>query len=919
MKFLTLSLIVLGLLVDLGFSAPNPAAANADQLENVNYRLNTDVLPSNYVINLTPYFDNVEGKEPFTFDGYVKITLEATKTGVKTITLHQDALDIETVTINPKSTFSFPSSKKVEIANIDYEEKTNKLSLHLSEPLSISPQEYELHFKYTGKLRTDMHGFYRSSYKENGETKWLASTQMQPVYARKVFPCFDEPRFKATFDIVMNRPSHFKPTLSNTPLKNSAFASSNMTTDTFEQTPKMSTYLVAFIVSEFECRENDKHTFAVCSRPNAYNQTKYSFDVGQKILAKFDERFDYKYNTHMKKMAMVAIPDFDAGAMENWGLLTYREVALLYDPNVSTAFAQQRVASVVAHEQTHMWFGDLVTCDWWENTWLNEGFARFFEYFGTEMVEAKWGLEQQFIVNQIHVALVGDSLESTKALFHEVNTPDEIGDRFGLISYYKGGSVIRMFEHTFGHDKFTDALRHYLKTNALKTSVPDKLYDAFQDTMGGDEHVRGFMNSWVVNAGYPVLNVKVSTEENQTKITLTQKRFLRNNPEHGDKTLWSIPITFASNNHNTQFKNTKPTAYLENEQLIIETQGPIEWIVFNVQQTGYYRVNYDDATWAALDKALYNSHTKIHVHNRAQIVDDALNLARARQLNYSQALHTIEYLQNETDYIPWLSAFNNFEFILARFKTEEAPMLENFLLGLLGKVYSYLGFHPKDSDTRLDIYNRELILKYACKFGHEKCIANARAEFDKFSMGDYKIPVNLVPVVYCSVISEGSYKEWEYLWRKFKTENVATEQVTILRALGCTKQAKVLMEYLEKILSDDIRLQDKHSAFVSTLMQQGNVNLVLDFIVTNHQRINKAFESEKEVPSMLSQVAARSTSNEQIDKIVHFVDEHKINDAGLKSALLLAKTNLKWAEEHIPTIKKYLKNQKPNSTMANII
>lgn len=227
----------------------------------------------------------------------------------------------------------------------------------------------------------------------------------------------------------------------------------------------MSTYLLAFIVSEFRVRSNTDNTFGVIARPAAYGQTEYAFNVGPPLLQKLEEWTDFNYTSApgITKMHMAALPDFSAGAMENWGLLTYRETALLYDPLESTDLAQQRVASVITHEQAHMWFGDLVTCEWWNYTWLNEGFARFFQYFGTHLIENTWELDNQFVVEQLQAVLLSDSLESTHPMTFEVNSPSEIATAFDSISYNKGASVLRMVQHVIGADNFRNAVREYLK------------------------------------------------------------------------------------------------------------------------------------------------------------------------------------------------------------------------------------------------------------------------------------------------------------------------------------------------------------------------------------------------------------------------------------------------------------------------
>lgn len=240
--------------------------------------------------------------------------------------------------------------------------------------------------------------------------------------------------------------------------------SATVTTDTFDQTVVMSTYLVAFIVSEFKHKQNTVKNFGVIARPDGMLQAEYALIEGEKILSELNSYLDYDYFTTIPKMDMAAVPDFSAGAMENWGLLTYRETNMLYDADYTTAMQQQRIAAVLAHEQAHMWFGDLITCDWWGYTWLNEGFARYFQYFGTAMVEPDWDLHAQFVVEQVQGALAYDSTTSTHPLNHEVNTPGEVSAMFSTVSYNKGASLLRMVEHMMTHENFTNAIREYIKT-----------------------------------------------------------------------------------------------------------------------------------------------------------------------------------------------------------------------------------------------------------------------------------------------------------------------------------------------------------------------------------------------------------------------------------------------------------------------
>lgn len=365
-------------------------------------------------------------------------------------------------------------------------------------------------------------------------------------------------------------------------------------------------------------------------------------------------------------MEMAALPDFSAGAMENLGLLTYRETALLYDEEDSSDIAKQRVATVITHEQAHMWFGDLVTCEWWSYTWLNEGFARYFQYFGTALVEDKWNLGEQFVVEQLQNVMIMDSQLTTHPMTLDVESHTELSKAFDSISYNKGASVIRMMEHMIGSDKFKTALQKYLRANQFSTTNPTKLFTAIQTEVTG---VTGFeieevLLPWTEQPGYPVISVEVAADRQSAKIT--QKRFLLNG--YTDDTKWTIPLSYLISGDD--FTDTVPKHYFKGSDESTEItalNAANKWTIFNVQQTGFYRVMYDPISWKLIATGLKSKdHDGIHVLNRAQILDDVFNFGTSGLMDYEQVFEIASYLTEEEHYLPWLSAFNNFALIERR-------------------------------------------------------------------------------------------------------------------------------------------------------------------------------------------------------------------------------------------------------------
>lgn len=801
------------------------------------YRLPTNVLPDSYEITITPYLYAEGTNREWTFDGEVVINLRANVDGVSNIVLHASSLAIESSSLRMGSV-----PGELLSGQPTYNNDTAKLTYTTTTPLTRDTV-YTLTIRYKGEIHGDMRGLYRSTYRESGLEKRLASTQFQTTFARRFMPCFDEPKFKAVVTLRVFRPSNMI-AWSNMAVNNTQTVGQRQL-DTFNPTPKVSTYLLALIVSEFSSRSTpttQQNHFGVIARREMYELSEYAFTVGQDILAKLSDHLAYPYYEFMPKMDMAAIPDFSAGAMENLGLLTYREANLLFSQTKTLSMTKQRIAAVIAHEQAHMWFGDLVTCDWWSYTWLNEGFARYYQYHGTAMSETNWALEHQFVVEQLQGVFQMDSSNNTHPMTDpSVNTPSEVSGIFDNISYNKGATFIRMIEKHLGTDRWRNALRAYLRENAFGTAVPSNLLSSLQAQAQATHQIDSVFNTWTTQSGYPVVTVRIN--EGRTQASLSQKRFHSYSSETTGNELWAIPITFASKRQHSLTDTTTRNIMSTGELNITLTAAVNEWVIFNVQQVGYYRVNYDEESWNIIIRALKETaHDGIHVLNRAQIVDDLLNLAKAGYVPYGTTFQMLEYLKNEQNYIPWLSAFNGLNHFRRRIPKEHETLFGQYMTDLLTNIYTHLGFLPKGSDAWIDIYNRANVLSWACKYGHEDCLTNARDQFARMRDDpNYEVPVDIRPTVYCVGLREGGQGAFDFLWARYLAENVATEQTTILSALGCTNTDATVNALIDRILSDAVRDQDKSSAFSNTYSHnEENIPRVWNYVTQNHARMQEA-------------------------------------------------------------------------------
>lgn len=451
----------------LGAALGAPPAIVSKTLEKVkvaadekpNYRLDTDFYPVSYDVTLKPYLRSEDGDKQFTFDGESSVTFSTKKEGLKSVTIQVRNLD--NVDVHLKETATGEVVWLSEIGEVD--KVTDKWTLTAETPFK-KDVEYTLHFTYIGHMDDDMHGFYRSNYvDDNGDEKWLGSTQFQRNHARRVFPSFDEPKFKAVYNINIIRHRVFNVAANTRLLSTVKDVQRDWYKDSFEPTPKMSTYIIAFLVSEFVARSDG--TFLVHSRPEFYDQTKYPFEAGKLLLAALDRANGIDYFTMGNdKMAMAAIPDFSAGAMENWGLLTYRERALLFAEGHSTLSSKESIAGIITHEQAHMWWGDLVTCDWWGYAWLNEGFASYHQYLTTHDVFPELQMDKTFALSYTQNVMVQDSTNGTNSMtMEETNTEAELARMFNKITYNKAPAVIRMVAHAMGAENFQKAQHEYLK------------------------------------------------------------------------------------------------------------------------------------------------------------------------------------------------------------------------------------------------------------------------------------------------------------------------------------------------------------------------------------------------------------------------------------------------------------------------
>ncbi|XP_034944909.1 uncharacterized protein [Chelonus insularis] len=877
---------------------------------NVNYRLPKNINPIKYHVQLIPYLKPGN----FTFDGYVTMTLNVMES-TSSIVLHSNQLNISEIKVHLTN-----ANESIAVSNYSFG-SFHKLIINLK---SIIEAESQLivSIKYSGILNNKMEGFYRSYYvADDNSVHWLATTQFQKYGARQAFPCFDEPALKAKFIINIKRLNHYN-SLSNMNLSSSVPAEDpNWTWDIYKESELMSTYIVAFVVTDFKSIQNQNGSFRIWSRPNALRHAAHAFQIGLNSLQFLQNYTGISYP--LEKIDMIAIPDFANGAMENWGLITFREYALLSDIKLTSTYFKRYMELTITHELVHMWFGNLVTCEWWEYVWLNEGFAQYFEWYVMDALQPQSRLMEQFTVYELQTALLKDSFIHMRPMNNKMTDLYDDGKDYSSVAYGKSASIIRMMQHAFGKETFQKSLQFYLKQNQYGTSTPSQLWFSIQTKVseagsipGTDENVTMLMDSWASQPGYPLVQV---SRVGKT-LNLFQERFFITGNNKSHEELYWIPITIATKS-NPDFSNTSTDLWLGSKGISVNIlNAKDEWIILNVQQTGFYRVNYDINIWKSIMKALnQTSFGGIPEINRAQIIDDLLNLARADYISYDLVLTGMQYFSNETSNLPWRALLNGISFLYDRFDGQDiAAGFNKYLIKLLSPIFQKVGFQDHRNDTQLDKLNRILILYWTCKLEHSDCIDWSKKEFNDYRENFNKIlSPDVKLAVFCTALKYGDYNDWQFLWQQYRASNLESEKVIILQTLGCSHNKTAIDKYLNYIFSvnDSIRDQNVALAF-SSVYSSGKfgVDTSLDFLMKNYSTVYKYYNSWSPVGEQFINIASKISTSSQLSKLILFAQNKKeelhVIRESLNQSILIASKNRQWYKNHYTDIENWLINQK---------
>ncbi|MDP9075342.1 MAG: M1 family metallopeptidase, partial [Actinomycetota bacterium] len=612
-------------------------------MPDVTYRLPRTVLPDRYDLTLTPDLDSA------TFAGEARIRVNITAP-VKKIVLNAVDLDILTAEV-----LSEDGTRHVPEVTYDPAEERVVLDLAVAAFVGV----WYLDLTFTGVLNDKLQGFYRSTFKgSDGQEQAIATTQFEATDARKAFPCWDEPDFKATFAVTLIVDGHLT-AISNGAVMDDKDLGTGKRQVTFAETMPMSTYLVAFVVGPFELTDPvdvDGVPLRIATTPGKQRLTQFATQIGEASLRFLAGYFQIPYPSD--KLDHIAIPDFAFGAMENLGCVTYRETALLVDAAAASRLELERVAEVVAHETAHMWFGDLVTMKWWNGIWLNEAFATFMELMVVDHFRPEWETWVSFGVSRSG-ALTVDGLRNSRPVEFAVGRPSEAEAMFDVLTYQKGAAVLRMLEQYLGAEPFRQGIARYLNEHRYGNTETTDLWDAIEAASGAP--ARSVMDSWIFQAGYPLISVDTTDEGRQ--LSISQARFLYAGDGGSDGggddgggggrggggggggggERWQVPITLRMS---IGGQISEHRLLLSDAATTVALAAPLDWVVANSGAWGFYRVRYAESLLTPLRAVM---HEQLAPLERLTVVSDTWSALLAGRVGLDDFLSLVTQLPAETD------------------------------------------------------------------------------------------------------------------------------------------------------------------------------------------------------------------------------------------------------------------------------
>lgn len=774
----------------------------------------------------------------------------------------------------------------------------------------IEPGSYKLYLEFEGKLTGKIVGFYQSIYRDaNNQERRIATTKFEPTFARQAYPCFDEPNFKAKYDIELVKPSdpeYIALSNMNKISQDLNKPETGLTTVKFGTSVPMSSYLACFIICDFHHLEpvftNKGIPITVYARSDHVNELLYARNIATTAANYYVDYFNIDYP--LPKLDLIAIPDFVSGAMENWGLITFRETKLLC-PNESVSVATQLgVALTVSHEIAHMWFGNLVTMKWWNDLWLNEGFATFVEYKATARAHPEWELDNVFLSHELYPVLKLDAALNSHPIIQPVSHPDQITEIFDGISYNKGASVLRMLESTIGEDNFRSGVTAYLNQFKFSNAETTDLWNHL-NRFSGNINVTTFMDTWTRQMGFPLITVDLRDDS----VVFTQKRYLTNSSAKYDISespfnyRWEVPITFVTSAapgmiHTAWMKKT-------DEEVVVKLEEKVDWVKVNYHNIGYYMVNYEPKVWEKLRTVLETNYQTFDPADRASLLNDAFSLAASETIPYENALLMTQYLPAEPHYTPWSVVYSLFLNLHKRLYGTET---HSFFTKYVNSLIKDLKIMNWDIEERLDYLQRSYqyqILHLGCMAGNTTCLNQATQLLRQWlTMPAMKLNPELFQIIMYYGIQQTDTEEWDSLWNEFLKAQNPQEKIKMMKALGASRNVTTITRFLQLGKNESfVRSQDFLTLIASTGQNPTASPIVWDFIRNEWEYLVQRYTlNDRYLGRMVAEVTSNFGTETRLVQMKEFFAKYPEAGAGSaarKQALERVENNIRWRKRNM--------------------
>ncbi|KAK1141994.1 hypothetical protein N8T08_008317 [Aspergillus melleus] len=883
------------------------------------------VTPVNYHVSL---FD-LELGGSWAYKGAVKIDARVTRP-TKEIVLNSKEIEVQNVEVLGKD-----GAKLALASDISYDKKSERVAFKF--PNELTPSDIVLSIAFTGTMNSAMAGFYRSKYKpvtepgadtpKEGDFYYMLSTQFESCDARRAFPCFDEPNLKATFDFEIEIPTG-QTALSNMPVVSEREGSRpNLKFVSFERTPVMSTYLLAWAVGDFEYVEamtqrqykGKSIPVRVYTTRGLKDQARFALECAHRTVDYFSEVFEIEYP--LPKADLLAVHEFAMGAMENWGLVTYRTTAVLFDEGKSDTRYKNRIAYVVAHELAHQWFGNLVTMDWWNELWLNEGFATWVGWLAVDHFypgNAQRPLKLEFAPSNhmyrveymvtaegVQQAFHLDSLRASHPIEVPVKNALEVDQIFDHISYLKGSSVIRMLSDHLGRETFLRGVALYLKAHAYGNATTNDLWSALSKASNQD--VNSFMDPWIRKIGFPVVTVA----EEPGQISIRQNRFLSSGdakPEE-DETTWWIPLGVKSG---PKMEDVNSDA-LTSKAATVQGVGQDTFYKINKDLSGFFRTNYPADRLSKLGKSL----GLLSTEDKIGLIGDAAALATSGEGTTAALLALLEGFKEETNYLVWSQISSSLANLRSVFAQNEqvAKGLKRFTLELVSPAVERIGWEFGQNEDYLTVQLRKLLIGMAGVAGHERIIAEVKRRFQLWAKGEDKsaIHTNLRSAIFGIAISEGGRDEYMSVKEEYlQTDSVDGKEIC-LAALGRTTSAELVEDYLDFVFSDKVAIQDVHNGAVSLAANSKARHLLWQYMRNNWEMVESQLSANNVVFERFVRMGLSKFADHQIGSDITSFFEKQDTSAYDRALVIVSdsiRTNARYKERDEALVLEWLQAHK---------